>query len=318
MKALFFDGTLRFCTDVPEPLRPEGWARIRVLKAGICGTDLQILAGYHGYRGILGHEFVGVVEESDDSSMAGRRVVGEINIGCGRCNFCRSGMARHCLERRVPGIAGHPGCMAEFCTLPSSNLHPVPDAIGDERAVFIEPLAAACEILEQVPLTGSERTVVLGDGRLGILCAWVLSTVLEEVTLVGHHPAKLEAAHWRSVKTCDALGDVDRNVDLVVEATGTGRGLEEAITLCRPRGIIILKTTIAQPFKIDLAPVVVREITVVGSRCGRFSDGLQILLAHPDLPLERLITGRYPLEKGIEAFVQARRRENLKVLLEVL
>ncbi len=317
MKALFFDGQLRFRTDVPEPMRRDGWARIRVLKAGICGTDLQILAGYHDHRGIPGHEFVGIVEESENPLFAGRRVVGEINAGCGRCACCRAEMERHCPDRRTLGILGLPGCMAEFCTLPYGNLHPVPDGISDERAVFVEPLSAACEILEQVSLTGRERAVVLGDGRLGILCAWVLSTVLEDVTLAGHHPAKLEAACWHSVKTCDQPGLMDRDADLVVEATGTGRGLEEAIRLCRPRGTIVLKTTIAQSFTIDLAPVVVREITLVGSRCGRFEDGLHVLLNHPDMPLERLITGCCPLERGVEAFELARQRESLKVLLDV-
>ncbi|NPU82973.1 MAG: alcohol dehydrogenase catalytic domain-containing protein [Syntrophaceae bacterium] len=318
MKALFFDGALRFRTDAPEPPRAKGWARIRVHTAGICGTDLQILAGYHDYRGIPGHEFVGVVEDGDDPSLIGRRVVGEINIGCGRCACCKAGMERHCLERRVLGIIGHPGCMAEFCSLPLVNLHPVPEEIGDERAVFVEPLSAACEILEQVPLRRDERAVVLGNGRIGILCAWILSTVLEDVTLVGHHPAKLEAARWHHLKTCEKAGEAERSADLVVEATGSAHGLAEALALCRPRGTVVLKTTLAASFRIDLAPVVVKEISVVGSRCGRFADGLEILRAHPDMPLERLITGRYPLERGVEAFEQAKRKDSLKVLLELL
>jgi len=318
MKALFFDGTLRLRTDVPKPLRPAGWARIRPRKMGICGTDLQTLAGYHNFRGIPGHEFAGVVEDCDDPAWTGRRVVGEINIGCGRCGACLTGMERHCPERRVLGISGHPGCLAEFCTLPVANLHILPDEVSDERAVFIEPLSAACEILDQVPLTGHERAVVLGDGRLGILCAWVLSTVLEDVTLAGHHPVKLKAARWRDLKICERAGETERNADLVIEATGTVVGLAEAVDLCRPRGTVVLKTTLAGSLEIDLAPVVVKEITVVGSRCGRFREGLQMLLRHPDLPLERLITATYPLDEAVEAFRRAVQRDSLKVLLEIL
>ena len=318
MKALVFYDTLHFRTDVPEPERPKGWARIRVRNAGICGTDLQILAGYHGYRGIPGHEFAGIVEESNESSLLGRRVVGEINVGCGHCACCRAGMERHCPDRHAMGIIGLPGCMAEFCVLPDANLHALPDEISDSRAVFVEPLSAACEILEQVPLQGNERAVVLGDGRIGILCAWVLSTVLEDVTLVGRHPAKLEAARWRGLIPCDKTGPREGDADLVVEATGSVQGLADAFVLCRPRGTVVLKTTVNDSFHIDLTPAVVKEISVVGSRCGRFSDGLRILLNHPDMPLERLITGRYPLERGIEAFERARQRECLKVLLEIL
>lgn len=318
MKALFFDGALRFRTDVPEAERQKGWARIRVRNSGICGTDLQILAGYHGFRGIPGHEFVGIVEESDDANLPGRRVVGEINVGCGHCARCRAGMDRHCTDRRVLGIMGLPGCMAEFCMLPDANLHAVPDDIADERAVFVEPLSAACEIMEQVPLRGTERAVVLGDGRIGILCAWILSTVLQDVTLAGHHPAKLEAARWRGLNTCEKTGPREGDADLVVEATGSVRGLADALALCRPRGTVVLKTTVADFFHIDLAPAVVKEVSVVGSRCGRFSEGLRILQNHPDMPLERLITGRYPLTRGIEAFERAKQRDSLKVLLEIL
>jgi alcohol dehydrogenase len=317
MKALSFDGKLRLRTDVPEPSPSPGWAVVRPRLAGICGTDLQIIEGYRGFRGILGHEFAGIVERCDDPAWAGRRVVGEINIGCGHCEACRAGLERHCLERRVLGIAGHPGCMAEFCALPLANLVAVPDGLGDERAVFVEPLSAACEILEQLPLRGRERAVVLGDGTQGILCAWVLSTVLADVTLVGHHPAKREAARWHHLKTSPGPGREERSADLVVDATGSARGLAEAVDLCRPRGTVVLKTTIAEPFDIDLAPVVRKEITLVGSRCGRFRDGLQMLHDNPDLPLERLVTSRYPLESAGEAFERARQRESLKVLLEI-
>jgi alcohol dehydrogenase len=318
MKAICFDGVLQLRTDIPPPSPPEGWARIRVRKAGICGTDLQILAGYQGFRGIPGHEFVGIVDSCGDPAWNGRRVVGEINVGCGHCNSCLRGMERHCRDRRVLGIRGLPGCLAEFCTLPAANLHAVPGEISDDRAVFIEPLSAACEILEQVPLAGSERAVVLGDGRLGILSAWILSTVLDDVTLLGHHPAKLEAARWRHLKTGVRTGAAGQGSDLVVDATGSARGLAEAVALCRPRGTVVLKTTLAGTFDIDLAPAVVKEITIVGSRCGRFPAALRILGRHPDVPLERLITATYPLERAMEAFERARKKESLKVLLELL
>jgi alcohol dehydrogenase len=227
-------------------------------------------------------------------------------------------MERHCEARRVLGIAGLPGCLAEFCTLPFANLHRVPEEISDERVVFVEPLSAACEILEQVPLAGHERAVVLGDGRLGILCAWTLSTVLDDVTLVGHHPLKLEAARWRDLKTRERAGETERNADLLVEATGTVSGLADALNLCRPRGTVVLKTTVAGSFHIDLAPIAVKEITLVGSRCGRFRDGMQMLLRHPEMPLERLITGTYSLDEAVEAFRRAAQKDSLKVLLEIL
>ncbi len=225
MAAAVFDGKLRYVQDYPVPVLKPGWARIKIKLASICKTDMEIMKGYMGFKGVLGHEFVGVVEECADSQWIGKRVVGEINAGCGHCDWCARGLGRHCPNRTTLGIINHDGCMAEYCQLPVANLLAVPEEIPDERAVITEPLSAACEILEQLSVSGSERVVVLGDGRLGIFCAWVLSTVLEDVTVVGHHPEKLEVARWRNIKTTLSEKDVSPGADIVVEATGSGRAL---------------------------------------------------------------------------------------------
>lgn len=317
MRALVFDHQLRFETHHPLPEVAGGWAQIQVLKAGICGTDLEIINGYKGFRGVLGHEFVGTVAKCNDSHWIGRRVVGEITISCGRCGCCVGGMERHCLDRKVLGILNHDGCMAEYCALPVANLREVPSGLSDDQAVFTEPLSAACTILQQLPLEGTERVVVLGDGRLGMLCAWMLSTAVVDVTLIGRHPEKLALASWRHLKT--ALEGEGRQgaADVVIEATGRASGLAAAIALCRPRGTIVLKSTIASRSEINLTPLVVNEQTLIGSRCGRFEDGIRMLQDYPDLPLERLISARYPLEQGLAAFAQAAAPETLKVLIEV-
>ncbi len=317
MKALIYDHRLRYVPDLPLPEPGPGQARIKVHLAGICGTDLEIVRGYQGFRGVLGHEFVGRVDSCEDPAWIGRRVVGEINAGCKACEWCSTGLERHCPHRSTLGIANQEGCMAEFCVLPTSNLHVVDQDTPDERAVFAEPLAAACEILEQISLDGSERIVVLGDGRLGILCAWALTTVGRDLTLMGRHPEKLEVARWRGVKTSLHGEGVEPGADIVVDATGSGRGIAQAMDLCRPRGVIVLKSTVALQGEVNLAPLVVNEITVVGSRCGRFRAALTMMRDFPDMPLERLITDRYPLHKGKEAFEVAGSGKSLKVLLEV-
>lgn len=285
--------------------------------AGICRTDIELLHGYMGFAGIPGHEFVGSVERADSPRWIGKRVVGEINSGCGACAACRAGLGRHCPERSVLGILRHDGCMAEYCALPEANLRGVPSEIPDDRAVFVEPLSAACEILAQVSPERNDRAIVLGDGRLGILCAWVLGTVLRDVTLAGRHPGKLALAAWRDVKTESDPGRLVPGADLVVDATGTSEGIEQASRLCRARGTIVLKTTLAEPGRVDLSPVVIDEQTVVGSRCGRFEDGLRLLSAFPSLPLERLISARFPLAQACDALAAAASPEAVKVLLDV-
>lgn len=317
MAAVVFDGDLKYIPYYPAPELKPGWARIRIKLAGICKTDMEIMKGYRGFHGVLGHEFVGVVEACPDSQWIGKRVAGEINVTCGHCDWCARDLGRHCPDRMALGIHGLDGCMAQFCQLPVSNLLIVPEEIPDERAVLTEPLAAACEILEQLPTSGKERVIVLGDGRLGILCAWVLSTAVEDVTVLGHHPEKLALAQWRGVKTTLNEKDLQPGADIVVDATGSGRGIVAAMSLCRPRGTIVLKSTVAISGDVNLAPVVINEQTILGSRCGRFADALNIMIKYPDIPLCRLITARYPLEKAREAFSRATQSDALKVLLEI-
>ena len=318
MAAALFDDRLRYVTEHPIPPRRPDWALIRVHTAGICRTDLELMQGYLVFRGVLGHEFIGVVEESDDPHWTGRRVSGEINAACGHCRWCGLGLSRHCPHRTTLGIVNLDGCMADYCRLPLANLLEIPDMVPDERAILLEPLSAACEILEQLTVRGEERIVVLGDGRLGILCAWALATVAGDVTLLGHHPEKLALARWRGIKT--ALSDdfvAPGEADIVVEATGSSQGIAAAIKLCRPRGTIVLKTTAARPGNINLAPIVINELSVIGSRCGRFGDGLRMMEDYPDMPLEKMITAHYPLAQVEAAFNDAARGESLKVLLDI-
>jgi len=317
MTAAVYDGKLRYRADVPVPEPKPGWARIRVKTAGICKTDLEIMKGYMGFKGVLGHEFVGTVESCAEGSWVGKRVVGEINAACGRCEWCRADMGRHCPNRTTLGILNHDGCFAEFCLLPTANLHVVPPDLSDDRAVLTEPLSAACEILEQYPVVKNERIIVLGDGRLGLLCAWALSTIASDVTIAGHHPEKLKAAQWRNIKTAAKAEDLIPGADLVVEASGSGSGISAAMALCRPRGTIALKSTVALQGDVNLASLVINEQTVLGSRCGRFVDGLKMMKHFPDMPLERLITDRFPLHRVDEAFERAAKSDALKVLLDV-
>ncbi len=317
MAAAVFDGTLTYVRDYPQRELKPGFAKIKVRLAGICKTDMEIMKGYMGFKGVLGHEFVGHVVECADRSWIGRRVVGEINVACGVCDWCARGLGRHCPNRKTLGIAGLDGCLAEYCQLPVSNLLAVPEGLSDCRAVLTEPLSAACEILEQLPIEGKERVIVLGDGRLGLLCAWVLATVADDVTILGHHAQKLAAASWRNIKTAGSEKDIGPAADIVVEATGSGAGLVSAMALCRPRGTIVLKSTVAVSGDVNLAPIVINEQTLLGSRCGRFADGFKVMRDFPDMPLERLITARYPLEDVREAFVRAAADDALKVVLDV-
>ena len=316
MKALLFDGSLRLSSDYTRPVPDSGWAAIDVALAGICRTDIEICRGYMDFRGVLGHEFCGRVTECADREWVGKRVVGEINAPCGQCDWCRNGLGRHCPKRCTLGIQGLNGCMAETCVLPVRNLHTIPPHMTDEQAVFIEPLSAAYEILDQVAVQKDTRCVVLGDGKLGILCAWVLSTVAADVTLVGHHESKLERARWSRVQTVLDSDSVAAGADLVVEATGRPEGLARAMTLCKPRGTVVLKSTVATQGNLDLTPIVINELNVIGSRCGLFSHGLAGWETNR-FPLEQLITGRYPLDNGMEAFRAAEEPDALKILVEI-
>ena len=317
MKALFFDGKpgLR---EVERPSAGPGEALIRVSMAGICGTDREILRGYAGFRGILGHEFVGRVVECDEKDWVGKRVVGEINVACGRCARCLRGLGRHCPNRTVMGIVNRPGCLAEYVALPSSNLHIVPDSVPDEAAVFAEPVAAAAEILEQLTLPRGQRVAILGDGRLGLLISQVLRHAGQTVTVIGKHNWKLDLARaWGAVVSKNSEADfMPASFPMVVEATGTPRGLEEALRLVEPRGIVILKSTFHLPATLDTIKVVVDEITLLGSRCGNFSVALDLLRAG-HVQVGPLVTKVFPIEAGIEAFEYLDQTVCLKVLLAV-
>lgn len=300
--------------DVPPPDR-AGEARIRVTLAGICATDLEIVKGYMGYAGTLGHEWVGVVDDAPDPAWIGRRVVGDINCPCGTCAVCRAGRPTHCPTRTVLGIVGRDGAFAEALSLPLPNLHAVPDAVPDEMAVFVEPLAAACEILEQVHVRPSDRVVVLGSGRLGHLCARVLALTGADVRLIGRNPTTLALAGpgVRAVSLPDATACA--GADLVVDCTGSGDGLALATQLTRTRGTIVLKTTVHDLGRPDTNRWVIDELTVVGSRCGPFDPALRLLGSGTVDPRD-LVTARFPLERGPEAMGCAAAPGALKVLLQ--
>ena len=315
MRALIFDGKLAL-RDIDKPVPKSGEALIRVTLAGICGTDTEILKGYSAFRGVMGHEFVGRVVESADSAWVGERVVGEINIACGECSWCFRGLGRHCPHRTVMGIVGRPGCFAEYVALPLRNLHRVPAAIPDEAAVFVEPLAAATEILEQMRLEPGTRVVVLGDGRLGLLVAQVLKSAGAQVILVGKHGWKLGLARpWGVRVMTDSKSELQAaSVPVVVEATGSPRGLEEAFRLIEPRGTVVMKSTFHDPAPFDATKLVVDEITLLGSRCGNFSAALD-LLQQGQIRVQPLLSKVFPLEESLEAFEYLARTACLKVCL---
>ena len=300
--------------EVPLPKRPPGFALLRLLAGGICNTDLELQRGYYGFAGTPGHEFVAEVAEADAPSLAGQRVVGEINLACAACPWCRKGLGRHCPNRSVLGIVNHPGAFAEYFTLPERNLHALPDGIPDECAVFAEPLAAACEILDQVSIPCGETVAVLGDGKLGLLAALVLNAHGYRVRLFGRHADKLRIAARAGVETeVDGVPPA-AEYEWVVGATGNPEGLRAAAAMTRPRGTIILKSTVHGTVGIDTAPIVVNEIALLGSRCGRFEAALP-LLDHGLIPVEEMISARFPLKDAARAFEAAAQRGALKVLL---
>ncbi len=301
--------------DIPRPSRPPGYALIRLLCAGICNTDLELQRGYYGFAGTPGHEFVGEVVEADDRALAGRRVVGEINLNCGACEWCTRNMGRHCPQRSVLGIVKHPGAFQEFFTLPERNLHVVPDSIPTEAAVFTEPLAAACEILEQVAIPCSSRVAVLGDGKLGLLIAQVLNAHGLAVHQFGRHPEKLRISEKAGVDTEVVTGSLPAAAfDWVVDATGSAQGLRQAVHMAAPRGTVILKSTQHDLVGMDTAPVIVNEITLIGSRCGRFEPALE-LLKRGLINVQDMISDRRTLSEAPGAFALAARKGTMKVLL---
>ena len=298
------------------PRIPKGFARIRVLAAGICSTDLELQHGYYGFSGTPGHEFVGEVTDTEDREWTGKRVAGEINLACGACEWCARDLGRHCPNRTVLGIVNHPGAHAEFLTLPLRNLHLIPDSISDEQAVFIEPVAAACEILDQVRVPAGSKIAVLGDGKLGLLVAQVLRARGARVHLYGRHRDKMRRVEGDGLTT-EIAGKAlpERTWPMVVEATGSSEGLRVAIAMCEPRGTVIMKSTVHGLVKIDTAPAIVNEVTLVGSRCGRFEPAIR-MLASGRVRVDPLISERFPLHRAAEAYRLAAAKGVLKVLLK--
>jgi threonine dehydrogenase-like Zn-dependent dehydrogenase len=315
MRALTFDKTLTFDARRADPLADDGDTLIKVRQAGVCSTDLEITKGYMGFRGVLGHEFVGEVVSSPNKDLVGQRVVGEINIVCGRCDLCLSGLSTHCRNRTVLGILNHDGAFADFVRLPETNLHVVPKTVDDDAAVFVEPLAAAFQILKQIKLDGRKWVTVLGDGRLGQLVAQVLRNAGCPVRVIGKHSDKLSLCEKWSIRS-RPLEDISprHDQDVVVDCTGSAGGFELAMQMVRPRGTIVLKSTFAAGKPLNLAPLVVDEIQVIGSRCGPFKEAIRAL-TEKQIDVTSLIHRRMKIEQGVEALTLASRPGVLKVLL---
>ncbi|MBI1801951.1 MAG: alcohol dehydrogenase catalytic domain-containing protein [Chloroflexi bacterium] len=313
MRAITFHDELRVTQSQPKPEPSATEALVRVRLAGICNTDIEITKGYMGFRGVLGHEFVGTAESGP---FAGKRVVGEINAACGHCVMCLSGNRTHCLNRTVLGIHDRNGAMADYLSLPHENLHPVPDSVSDQQAVFTEPLAAALEILEGVHIRPSERVVVVGDGKLGQLVAQVIALVGADLTVVGRHAQKLALVQRRGINTC-LEGDAARlrGADVVVDCAGSAGGFALAAQLVRARGRVVLKSTIQGAHTVSLTPLAVNEVTLIGSRCGPFPAALR-LLERGAVDVESLVSEVYPLHSGVAAFARAQAPGVMKVLLD--
>jgi threonine dehydrogenase-like Zn-dependent dehydrogenase len=315
MQALVFEPTPVFRCDYPEPQPGNGESLIRVRMAGICGTDLELARGYMNYHGIPGHEFVGEVAQSANPALLGKRVAGEINAACGRCDVCRANLGRHCPNRTVLGILGRDGAFAEYLRLPDCNLVCLPDSMPDELGVFVEPMAAAYEIFEQVHLGRNEKILILGDGRLGAIVGLVLWAEDYEPVLAGHHAEKLELLAALGLRT-DLEQALPPGFDTVIDCTGRQSGFNRALELVRPRGRIILKSTVADPGELNLAPIVINEISLLGSRCGRFGSAVEAIASGKVDP-RPLISASYPLAEGIAALDAARDPQNFKILLKI-
>ena len=315
MKATFFDGKKTiFDKNYPDPNFNE--TLVRVSLAGICGTDLEILDGYMQYNGILGHEFVGIVEKSNNSNLIGKRVVGEINTGCGKCDSCINGMERHCSTRTVLGILKRNGAFAEFISLPEKNLHVIPDSISDEQAVFVEPLAAAFEINEQISMKPEWNVAVVGDGRLAQLIIQVIKLTCSNITCFGKHENKLQGLVQSGIKIKLGIESTDEQLfDLVVEATGSNSGFTDTMKLVKPRGTVVLKSTIASRENLDLTPTIINEITLIGSRCGLFKPAIDALASRTIL-VDSMIDSTFSLEKFEDAIIHAKKPNTLKVFLK--
>lgn len=314
MRALTYIDRLRLETSYPDPERLPGEALLRVRVAGICATDLELIRGYMDFEGVLGHEFVAEVVEADTPALVGRRVVGEINCPCRECPTCAEGLTNHCPRRTVLGILERDGAFADYTTLPEACLHQIPEELDERVAVFAEPLAAALQVLEQAPVDGETTVCVLGDGKLGMLVAQVLHTTGCRLTVLGHHEDKLDILRARGIAASLAEEAPGVRYQVVVDATGLPEGLSQALGLVAPRGTVVLKTTVAGETTLTLAPVVIDEVTVVGSRCGPLDKAVEWLSGRR-VEVEPLIEAAYPLSEGIEAFRHAARRGARKILL---
>jgi len=317
MRGLVLAHSLSLQTDRTKPAPRTQEAIIQVLQAGICSTDLHLVKGYMGFQGVLGHEFVGVVDHAPDhSTLVGKRVVGEINASCRACPTCQNGRPTHCPNRTTLGIMGRDGAFADYLSLPVENLYLVPDGMTNEQAVFIEPLAAACEIPQLVTIKPTDRVIIIGDGKLGLLCAQVLSLTGCQVTLLGRHSERHAWLIPKGIAVTSESQDITPGADIVIEATGSPQGLTMATQLVRPRGTIVLKSTYHGEVLVNMTELVIHEISIIGSRCGPFAPALR-LLAGEMIEVEPLIHARFSLTDGIKAMEQAAQPGTLKVLLNM-
>lgn len=314
MQALQWDGRLLRLNTVPVPEPAPGEVLVRLSKAGICNTDLEIMRGYYPFEGTLGHEFVGIVEQAEDSALIGKRVVADINNSCHQCDMCLAGNPHHCLNRSALGIKDKDGAFAQYLTTPLENLVVVPDSLDDEAAVFAEPLAAALEIQEQVAFSAEDNVAVIGDGKLGLLITLSLLQAGLKVTLLGHHPERVELLDMDGLEFCSTAPD--QKYSVVIEATGSPSGFETAMQLTAPRGTLVLKSTYAAPLSFNPGPLVVNEITLLGSRCGPMDKAIA-LMASGDIKPTRLIQETFEFEKGLEGLARAKQKGCLKILLSM-
>ncbi len=317
LRALLIDnGEVKVVEDYPEPVVKPGWVLIKPSVVGICNTDLELVKGYMNFCGVPGHEFVGVVEESSDEKLLGKRVVGEINFACGSCEYCGMGLQRHCPNRSVLGIQNADGAFADYITLPQENIHLLPESVGDDQAVFVEPLAASLEILVQTHIKPTWRVFVLGDGKLGLLISQVLRLTGCDLVLLGKHKNKLSIVERMGVKTATPEKLPETEADLVVECTGNPNGYNLAKRLVRPSGIIVAKSTYHQSLELNWSEIVVDEITIIGSRCGPFAPAIR-LLEKGLIDTDSLITAKYSFEEVLRAFERARDSEAIKILVRI-
>ncbi len=307
MKAIIFDGEIKYIPNYPLPTPPEGEILVRVRRAGICNTDIEITKGYLDFHGVLGHEFVGELQD-------GTRVVADINTYDGTCPACRRGDTTHCQQRTSIGILNRDGAFAEYLSLPPINLHKIPDSVPDNQAIFVEPLAAALEITERLHIRPTQRVAVIGDGKLGLLCAQVLALTGCDLVCIGHHSEKLRILEKRGISTSQNTSELNNDFDIIVECTGNPSGLKLACQLLHPRGCLVLKSTFHGDQQVAMSAYVVNETTIIGSRCGPFPPALR-LLEKGIIDVQSMIEAEYPLEKGVEAMRHASTHGSLKIII---